>query len=320
MRIAERHAVAVGKLQVLGARSRPAQADGRRQRRGKARALLVAEGEHVDAERQPLAGAEKCSAARMPAITPNGPSYLPASITVSMCEPISRRFVPAPSSAPAHRAERILGDLKPGLAHPCGNAIGGAAVLGREEQPHQPVRLGRDRAERIDHRFGTRAERIDVVLGESRRPLRLLISAAQPPASQPDAAASRSFLAASKPCMPLRHCSAITAPLTGWISSSDERKRQRQPQHAHAPSRPAGRPSRHAGSAVRPDGRRSRSPDRPGKSSARWWCSSSPHTSQRSATFRKARNIWPLPQAGHLPRRPFQRSVFSGVSQPMVVR
>jgi hypothetical protein len=36
------------------------------------------------------------SAARMPAMTPSGPSYLPASITVSMCEPIRsrRRDVP----------------------------------------------------------------------------------------------------------------------------------------------------------------------------------------------------------------------------------
>src|SRR2546421_919206 len=42
----------------------------------------------------------KCSAARIPAITPKGPSYLPASITVSMWEPISRRLAPCPSSRP----------------------------------------------------------------------------------------------------------------------------------------------------------------------------------------------------------------------------
>ena len=47
----------------------------------------------------------------MPAITPNGPSYMPASITVSMCEPISRRFSPGADRA-AHGAKRVLADLQ----------------------------------------------------------------------------------------------------------------------------------------------------------------------------------------------------------------
>ena len=51
----------------------------------------------------------------MPATTPSGPSYLPASITVSMCEPISSRLpspkrpftVPSASSLTAMPASRI---------------------------------------------------------------------------------------------------------------------------------------------------------------------------------------------------------------------
>ena len=65
-------------------------------RRRKARALLVAKRQHVDAKRQrPRPLRAMCRAARMPATTPKIPSYRPASITVSMCEPISRRRLPA---------------------------------------------------------------------------------------------------------------------------------------------------------------------------------------------------------------------------------
>src|ERR1043166_2594302 len=44
-----------------------------------------------------------------------------------------------------------------------------AAMLRREKQAHQPVRLGRNRAERIDHRLGARAERRDLILREGRQ-------------------------------------------------------------------------------------------------------------------------------------------------------
>ena len=66
-----------------------------------------------------------------------------------------------PRTVPSASSETV----KARLAHPVGDAIGGAAMLRREEQPHQPVRLGRDRAERIDHRLGARAERVDIVCG-----------------------------------------------------------------------------------------------------------------------------------------------------------
>ena len=48
--------------------------------------------------------------------------------------------------------------VKPGFAHPRRDQIGGAAMFRRQKQPHQPRRLGRDRAERVDHGFGARAE------------------------------------------------------------------------------------------------------------------------------------------------------------------
>ena len=148
-------------------------------------------------------------------------------------------------------------DLKPRLAHPVGDAIGGAAVLGRQKQPHQPVRLGRNRAERVDHRFGARAERIDVVLGEEAGSCAAAYQAALSRASAVSGRAiSRSFFASSKPCMPTRHCSAIDRAL----DRLDQQQRERQASAAAtAPresSRPAGRPSRHAGSAAPPDGRR----------------------------------------------------------------
>ena len=83
-----------------------------------------------------------------------------------MCEPISRRLRALPFEPPAHGAERVLGDLEPGRAHPYGDLIGGAAMLRREEQADQPIRLGRDRAERIDHRFGTHAECVNLGWGK----------------------------------------------------------------------------------------------------------------------------------------------------------
>ena len=147
----------------------------------------------------------KCSAARMPAITPNGPSYFPASITVSMCEPISRRL--APSKPPAHGAERVLGNLEPGLAHPArrrDRRRAGARARGTAA-PAGPARPRSRRAHRPSLRRARRAHRSR--LGRE-QPLRLLISRAA--ASQSAGGAeSRSFLASSKPCIPSRHCSAI---------------------------------------------------------------------------------------------------------------
>ena len=166
MRVAERHAVAVGELAGFRGGTRPRRP--RTRTASRESASLPRRRRRARRCRTAAASARaKCSAARMPAITPNGPSYLPASITVSICEPISRRLARAarrPRTVPSASSR----DRETGLAHPARHQIGRAAVLGREKQPHQPVRLGRDRAERIDHRLGARAERIDVVLGEGR--------------------------------------------------------------------------------------------------------------------------------------------------------
>jgi hypothetical protein len=82
-------------------------------RGAKARSLFVAERQHVDAERQ-IGVAPRKLAHREDA---GNPSYLPASITVSICEPISRRFfrsgrqcprtVPSASSVTVIPASRI---------------------------------------------------------------------------------------------------------------------------------------------------------------------------------------------------------------------
>ena len=69
---------------------------------------------------------------------------------------------PALAEAAAHGAERVLAHRHAGVAHPFRDEIGGAAMLGRQKQPHQPVRLGRDRAELGEHRLGARAERLRV--------------------------------------------------------------------------------------------------------------------------------------------------------------
>ena len=46
------------------------------------------------------------------------------------------------ADAPAHGAERVLAHGKTRLAHPFRHQIGGAAMLGRKEQAHQPRRFG----------------------------------------------------------------------------------------------------------------------------------------------------------------------------------
>ena len=58
---------------------------------GKAHPFLVAEGQHLDREGQPLAAAWSSATAAIAAITPKLPSYLPALRTVSMCEPEQQR-------------------------------------------------------------------------------------------------------------------------------------------------------------------------------------------------------------------------------------
>ena len=46
-----------------------------------------------------------------------------------------------------------------------GDEIGGAAVLRRQEQAHELVGLGRNRAEGIHHQLGARAECVNVDVG-----------------------------------------------------------------------------------------------------------------------------------------------------------
>ncbi len=61
--------------------------------------------------------------------------------------------------APAQGAECVFRHAQARRAHPLRREICGAAMLGRQKQPHQPARLGRDRRQLLDHGLGARAER-----------------------------------------------------------------------------------------------------------------------------------------------------------------
>ena len=67
------------------------------QRGVEAHALLVGEADDLDGERQPRPLRVQRATHSMPAITPSMPSYLPASRTVSRCEPSIRHGAPGRS-------------------------------------------------------------------------------------------------------------------------------------------------------------------------------------------------------------------------------
>ena len=71
---------------------------------------------------------------------------------------------PAPFARPetAHGAERILAHGKSRLFHPTRHHVGGAPMLRREEPPREPLRLGGNCAEDVDHAFGAGAERCGI--------------------------------------------------------------------------------------------------------------------------------------------------------------
>ena len=105
--------------------------------------------------------ASSCTA-RMPTTTPSGPSYLPASITVSMCEPIRRRLLSSGRQCPRNGTERVLRHRHAGIAHPACDQIGGLAVFRAQEQADQPLWLGRDFAKLRKHRLGACAQACNV--------------------------------------------------------------------------------------------------------------------------------------------------------------
>ena len=63
-----------------------------------------------------------------------------------------------------HRAGRIHAHGHAGAAHPLADQIGRALVLGREEQAGQPIRVGADRRQRVDHGLRPFAEGAGLVL------------------------------------------------------------------------------------------------------------------------------------------------------------
>ena len=157
-RIGERDAVAIRQRQ-RGAVKHARAGRGRRERRREARALLVAERQHVKAERQlarfgKFSGRENSSDHTERAVVFAGVDH-----GVDMR---TDQQPPALAPAPAHGAKRVFADREAGLAHPFRHQIGGAAVLRRQEQPHQPVRFGRDRAELGDDLGGALAERLRI--------------------------------------------------------------------------------------------------------------------------------------------------------------
>ena len=152
-RVGKGHAIAVGERERLGLEHAGASRR-RRQRRGKARAFLVAEGQHVDRQRR--------LAAEMPDRENARDHAERAVVVAAVHHAVEMRADQQPrplAHAPAHRSERVFRHAQARRAHPLRRQIRGAAMLGRQKQPHQAVRLGRNRRQLLDHRLGARAER-----------------------------------------------------------------------------------------------------------------------------------------------------------------
>ena len=168
-RIAKGDAIEVGHrepLKIEGAGT----SGGRGERRLEARAFLVAERKHVNAERHPPASAREVVDRENPgnhaerSVVHAGVDH---GVDVRADEQTTRLRIgafPLVRGAPAsaHGAERVLGDAKARLAHPGYDQIGGAAVLGRKKQAHEPVGLGGDAREFVDHRLGAQPQSFGV--------------------------------------------------------------------------------------------------------------------------------------------------------------
>ena len=166
-RVAERHAVAVGELPAFR---------GRKRRRRPRMTTASRESASLPRRRRP---ARRCrTAAACPARAKcsrredAGDHAERAVIAAGIDHGVDMRAdqqalrCPCPSSRPRTVPSASSRHREPGLAHPCGDQIGGAAMLGREKQADQPLRLGRDRAERVDHRLGARAECVNLGWGK----------------------------------------------------------------------------------------------------------------------------------------------------------
>ncbi len=110
---------------------------------GKRVPLLVAEGEHVDAvgpaqaRVDDLLQREDAEHHAHGAVTPAG---VGDGVDVR-ADQQARRLGPGRVPVPAHRAQRVLAHLQPGLAHPSADEVGGAAVLRREEEAGEVIGL-----------------------------------------------------------------------------------------------------------------------------------------------------------------------------------
>jgi hypothetical protein len=113
------------------------------ERRGKAHALFVAEGDHLDGEREPRARFERGLHHFDRRDHPKR-SVEPAGIADAVdvgAEHQRLRSAVARFVAADDAGQRIDTDRHPGVAHPIGDKVGGAAVGGSEIKPREPPGL-----------------------------------------------------------------------------------------------------------------------------------------------------------------------------------
>ncbi len=155
------------------------------------------------------------SSATMPATTPSGPSYRPPSMTVSMCEPMSRRLSesgPSPGAGrkPCMVPAASMRTPQAGAAHPLADDVRRELVLGRQVETRDAAGVGRDRGERVDHALRLLAECQRPGHGATRSSSRKRTMRATWPRAMANSADSEFFLRASKPA----RMSSLVAPRT----------------------------------------------------------------------------------------------------------
>ena len=146
---------------------------GRIERGRETRAFLVAEGEHVDAERQAgglgareVLGRQDAGDDAERAVVLAGVDHR---VDMRADQEAARRRGAPPSSAAAQRPRTVPSasslTARPASRIQAGDQVGGAAMLRRQEQAHEAVGLGGNRRERVDHRLGALAQHFGVNRG-----------------------------------------------------------------------------------------------------------------------------------------------------------